>query len=118
MNLEPKEQASGTIATLTDILPHEGFEPLGDRLLVKPDDVEDRVGSLYIPQGSAERPFKGTVVAVGPGLRDVNGQLVPLICRVGDRILFGKYSPTEIALGEKRILYYLIREPEVFGRER
>ena len=88
--------------------------PLYDRIVVKRvEEKEQKIGGLFIPDNAKEKPQEGEVVAVGKGKRLDDGKLVPLDVKVGDRILFGKYSGSEIKLdGEE---YMIMREDEVLG---
>ena len=88
--------------------------PLYDRIVVKRvEEKETKIGGLFIPDTAKEKPQEGEVVAVGKGKRLDDGKLVPLDVKVGDRILFGKYSGSEIKLdGEE---YMIMREDEVLG---
>ena len=90
------------------------IRPLYDRLVVKRiEEQETKVGGLYIPDSAKEKPQEGEVIAVGKGKRLEDGKLVPLDVKKGDRILFGKYSGSEIRLdGED---YLIMREDEVLG---
>ena len=90
------------------------IRPLYDRIVVKRlEDKETMQGGLYIPDSAKEKPQEGEVTAAGKGKRLENGKLVPLDVKVGDRILFGKYSGSDIKLdGEE---YLIMREDEVFG---
>ncbi len=73
------------------------FRPLHDRILVRRIEAEEKTaGGIIIPDTAKEKPQEGEVLAAGPGARDDNGQLQPLDVKVGDRILFGKWSGTEI----------------------
>ena len=126
MNLEPKDPASSNVdlllpvtvsaaATLQEIVDSVPFIPLGDRVLVLMDEADKKVGSLYVPETSQERPIKGTVVAVGPGVHNIPGNLQPLTLKVGDRVMFGKYAPMEVLLGPDRKDFYVMREMDVIG---
>jgi chaperonin GroES len=89
--------------------------PLYDRIVVKrvEDQESKTAGGLFIPDNAKEKPQEGEVVAVGKGKRLDDGKLVPLDVKVGDRILFGKYSGSDIKLdGEE---YMIMREDEVLG---
>jgi chaperonin GroES len=90
------------------------IRPLYDRVVVKRiEEQEAMKGGLYIPDSAKEKPQEGEVAAVGKGKRLENGQLVPLDVQVGDRILFGKYSGSDIKLdGEE---YMIMREDEILG---
>src|SRR5260370_7954126 len=75
------------------------FRPLHDRVVVKRIDAEDKTaGGIIIPDTAKEKPTEGEVIAVGPGGRDENGKLVPIDLKTGDRVLFGKWSATEVKL--------------------
>jgi chaperonin GroES len=90
------------------------IRPLYDRLVVKRiEEQETKVGGLFIPDSAKEKPQEGLVVAVGKGKRMEDGKVVPLDVQKGDKILFGKYSGSEIRLdGEE---YLIMREDEVLG---
>ncbi len=88
------------------------FRPLHDRVVVKRVDAEEKTkGGIIIPDTAKEKPQEGEVVAVGPGARDETGKLIPLDLRVGDRILFGKWSGTEIKLESEELL--IMKESDV-----
>ena len=90
------------------------IRPLYDRIVVKRVDEEERSeGGLYIPDSAKEKPQKGEVVAVGKGKRQDDGKLIPLDVKVGDKILFGKYSGSDIKLNGQELL--IMREDEVLG---
>ena len=79
------------------------FRPLHDRVVVSRIEAEEKTkGGIIIPDTAKEKPQEGKVVAVGPGGRDDSGKLIPLDLKVGDRILFGKWSGTEIKIKAKR----------------
>ena len=88
--------------------------PLHDRLLVQRNDsATQTAGGLYLPETAKEKPVEGTVLAVGEGRLTEEGKTLPLQVQVGDRIIFGKYSGTEIKLdGEERLI---LREDDVLG---
>ncbi len=90
------------------------IRPLYDRVVVKRvEDKENMQGGLYIPDSAKEKPQEGEVVATGKGKRLEDGKLVPLDVQVGDRILFGKYSGSDIKFdGEE---YMIMREDEILG---
>ena len=90
------------------------IRPLGDRVVIKRStDVEKTKGGIIIPDSAKEKPLEGTVIAVGNGKVLKNGKVSPLDVKVGDKILFGKYSGTEIKLdGEEHIL---LREEDILG---
>jgi chaperonin GroES len=90
------------------------IRPLYDRIVVKRIEQGEEVrGGLYIPDSAKEKPQEGEVVAVGKGKRLEDGKVVPLDVQVGDRILFGKYSGSDIELGGDE--YLIMREDEVLG---
>ena len=75
------------------------FRPLHDRVVVKRIDAEEKTaGGIIIPDTAKEKPSQGEIVAVGPGGRDEAGKLIPIDLKVGDRVLFGKWSGTEVKL--------------------
>jgi chaperonin GroES len=90
------------------------FRPLHDRVLVRRIEQDDKTaGGIIIPDTAKEKPQEGEVIAVGPGGRDENGQIVPLDVKVGDRILFGKWSGTEVKIdGEDRLI---MKESDILG---
>ena len=90
------------------------IRPLYDRIVVKRiEEQEQKVGGLFIPDSAKEKPQEGEVVAVGKGKRLEDGKIIPLDVQVGDRILFGKYSGSDIKLDQDEFL--IMREDEVLG---
>src|SRR5690242_13167936 len=90
------------------------FRPLHDRILVRRIEADEKTaGGIIIPDTAKEKPQEGEVIAVGSGARDEAGKLVPLDVKVGDRILFGKWSGTEIKLGGEDLL--VMKESDVMG---
>jgi len=90
------------------------FRPLHDRVVVKRVAEEEKTkGGIIIPDTAKEKPMEGEIVAVGPGGRDENGKLVPLDVKAGDRILFGKWSGTEIKLDGTE--YLIMKESDIMG---
>jgi len=90
------------------------FRPLGDRVLVKRVEEEEKTrGGIIIPDTAKEKPQEGEVIAVGPGARDENGKIQPLDVKVGDRILFGKWSGTEVKLQGQDLL--IMKESDILG---
>jgi chaperonin GroES len=90
------------------------IRPLHDRVVVKRlEESETMQGGLYIPDSAKEKPQKGEVVAVGKGKRTDEGKLLPLDVQVGDQILFGKYSGSDIKLNGNE--YLIMREDEILG---
>ncbi|WP_353641950.1 co-chaperone GroES [Mesorhizobium sp. WSM2239] len=90
------------------------FRPLHDRILVRRVEVDEKTaGGIIIPDTAKEKPQEGEVIATGPGARNEAGQLQPLDVKVGDRILFGKWSGTEIKLNGEDLL--IMKESDVMG---
>ena len=90
------------------------FRPLHDRVVVKRIEGEEKTkGGIIIPDTAKEKPQEGEVVAVGPGARDDNGKIQPLDVKAGDRILFGKWSGTEVKIDGKDLL--IMKESDVLG---
>ena len=90
------------------------FRPLHDRVVVKRIDAEEKTaGGIIIPDTAKEKPSQGEVIAVGPGARNEQGQLVALDVTAGDRILFGKWSGTEVKLDGEELL--IMKESDVMG---
>ena len=90
------------------------FRPLGDRVLVKRVEEEQKTkGGIIIPDTAKEKPQEGEVISVGPGARDDSGKLVPLDVKAGDRILFGKWSGTEVKLDGQDLL--IMKESDILG---
>jgi len=90
------------------------FRPLHDRVVVKRIDAEEKTaGGIIIPDTAKEKPQQGEVIAVGPGGRDENGKLVPIDVKVGDRILFGKWSGTEVKIDG--VEYLIMKESDIMG---
>jgi chaperonin GroES len=90
------------------------FRPLGDRVLIKRVEEEEKTkGGIIIPDTAKEKPQEGAVVAVGPGARDENGKVHPLDVKKGDRILFGKWSGTEVKIDGDDLL--IMKESDVLG---
>jgi chaperonin GroES len=90
------------------------FRPLHDRVVVERIDPEDKTaGGIIIPDTAKEKPSQGEVVAVGPGGRDEAGHLVPIDLKVGDRVLFGKWSGTEVKIEGAELL--IMKESDIMG---
>ena len=90
------------------------FRPLGDRVLIKRVEEEQKTkGGIIIPDTAKEKPQEGEVIAVGPGGRDESGKLVPLDLRVGDRILVGKWSGTEVKIDGEDLI--IMKESDILG---
>jgi chaperonin GroES len=90
------------------------FRPLGDRVLVKRVEEEQKTkGGIIIPDTAKEKPQEGEVVAVGPGARDEDGERIAMDLKAGDRILFGKWSGTEVKIDGEDLL--IMKESDVMG---
>ena len=90
------------------------FRPLQDRVLVRRlDEDEKTAGGIIIPDTAQEKPTEGEVIAVGPGGRDEQGNLTPLDVKAGDRILFGKWSGTEVNIDGEELV--VMKESDIFG---
>jgi chaperonin GroES len=90
------------------------FRPLHDRVVVKRIDAEDKsAGGIIIPDTAKEKPSQGEVIAVGPGGRDDNGKLIAIDLKAGDRVLFGKWSGTEVKIDGQEVL--IMKESDIMG---
>jgi len=90
------------------------FRPLHDRVVVKRIDAEEKTsGGIIIPDTAKEKPSQGEIIAVGPGGRDETGKLIELDVKVGDRVLFGKWSGTEVKLDG--VEYLIMKESDIMG---
>jgi chaperonin GroES len=90
------------------------FRPLHDRVVVKRLDAEEKsTGGIIIPDTAKEKPSQGEIIAVGPGGRDEAGKLVPLDVHVGNRVLFGKWSGTEVKIDG--VEYLIMKESDIMG---
>ncbi|MBB6219427.1 co-chaperone GroES [Rhizobium leguminosarum] len=90
------------------------FRPLHDRVVIRRVDSEEKSrGGIIIPDTAKEKPQEGAVVAVGPGVRDEAGKLAPLDVKAGDRVLFGKWSGTEIKIDGEDLL--ILKEADILG---
>ena len=90
------------------------FRPLHDRVVVRRVDSEEKsAGGIIIPDTAKEKPSEGVIVSVGPGARDEAGKLVPLDVKEGDRVLFGKWSGTEVKLNGQDLL--IMKESDIMG---
>jgi chaperonin GroES len=90
------------------------FRPLHDRVVVRRLESEERTkGGIIIPDTAKEKPQEGQIVAVGPGARDESGKVQPLDVKAGDRILFGKWSGTEVKIDGEELL--IMKESDVMG---
>lgn len=90
------------------------IKPLADRVVVKPvEEQEVKQGSIIIPDTAKEKPMQGTIVAVGPGKISDNGAKIEMSVKVGDRVLYGKYSGTEVTIDKED--YLIMRESDIFA---
>jgi chaperonin GroES len=90
------------------------FRPLHDRVVVKRIEAEEKTaGGIIIPDTAREKPQQGQIIAAGPGGRDEAGKLIPIDLRVGDKVLFGKWSGTEVKLDGEDLL--IMKESDIMG---
>ena len=90
------------------------LKPLGNRIIVEPAESEEvTAGGIVLPETAKEKPQKGSVLAAGPGERDDDGDYIPMEVKVGDTVLFAKYSGTEIKLDGKKLL--ILRESDLLA---
>jgi chaperonin GroES len=90
------------------------FRPLHDRVLVRRIEADERTkGGIIIPDTAKEKPQEGEIVAAGPGARDDSGKLVPLDVKAGDRVLFGKWSGTEVKIDGEDLI--IMKESDILG---
>ena len=90
------------------------FRPLHDRIVVRRITAEEKTkGGIIIPDTAQEKPSQGEVIAVGPGGRDENGKLIPIDLKTGDKVLFGKWSGTEVKLDGEELL--IMKESDIMG---
>jgi chaperonin GroES len=91
-----------------------GFRPLHDRVLIRRLESEEKTrGGIIIPDTAKEKPMEGEVVSCGPGARGEDGKLVPLDVKTGDRVLFGKWSGTEVKLDGEELI--IMKESDIMG---
>jgi chaperonin GroES len=90
------------------------IKPLADRVVIKPEVAEEKTkGGIILPDTAKEKPVVGTVIAVGPGKKGDDGKIQPMEVKVGDKVLYGKYSGTEVTVeGEE---YLIMRESDLFA---
>ena len=90
------------------------FRPLHDRVVVKRVDEDTKtMGGIIIPETAQEKPMQGKIIAVGPGARDESGKIVPLDVKTGDKVLFGKWSGTEVKIDGEELL--IMKESDIMG---
>src|ERR1700726_3156801 len=91
-----------------------GFRPLHDRVVIRRVEAEEKtLGGIIIPDTAKEKPMEGEIVAVGPGARGEDGKLHPLDVKVGDRVLFGKWSGNEIKIDNEELI--VMKESDIMG---
>ena len=91
-----------------------GFRPLHDRVLIRRVEAEEKTsGGIIIPDTAKEKPMEGEVIAVGPGARGEDGKIQPLDVKAGDRVLFGKWSGTEVKLDGEDLI--IMKESDIMG---
>jgi chaperonin GroES len=91
-----------------------GFRPLHDRVVIRRVEAEEKTtGGIIIPDTAKEKPMEGEVVAVGPGARGEDGKIQPLDVKAGDRVLFGKWSGTEVKLDNEDLI--IMKESDIMG---
>jgi len=109
--INPAEPAQGSLKSWSVSMK---FRPLHDRVVVKRLEGEEKTkGGIIIPDAAKEKPQEGEVVAVGPGARDEAGKLVPLDLKKGDRVLFGKWSGTEVKIDGQDLI--VMKESDIMG---
>ena len=91
------------------------FKPLGNRIVVEPmeEDSQMSAGGIYIPDTAKEKPQEGKVVAIGGGAKTEDGKIIPMDVKVGDKVLFGKWSGTEVKIDGKE--YSIMKESDIMG---
>jgi chaperonin GroES len=90
------------------------LNPLADRVVVKPAEAEEKTkGGIILPDTAKEKPVEGTIVAAGPGKNSDSGELIKMTIKVGDKVLYGKYSGTEVTIGGEEFL--IMRESDIFA---
>ncbi len=91
-----------------------GFRPLHDRVLIRRVEGEEKTkGGIIIPDTAKEKPMEGEVVSTGPGARGEDGKLVPMDVKAGDRVLFGKWSGTEVKIDNEELI--IMKESDIMG---
>jgi chaperonin GroES len=90
------------------------LKPLGDRVVIKPSPAEEKTkGGIILPDTAKEKPVVGDIIAVGPGRRSDDGAVIPMELKVGDKVLYGKYSGTEVTVEGQE--YLIMREADIFA---
>ena len=92
------------------------LQPLGDRVLVKPTEKEEKTKSgIYLPDTAKEKPQEGEIIAVGPGKFDETGKRIPMDLKVGDRVIYAKYGGTEIKVDDEELM--ILRESDILAKK-
>jgi chaperonin GroES len=91
------------------------IKPLGNRVLVKRSKAQTTKGGIILPETAQEKPREGEVLAIGPGIRDEDGNVLPLSLKIGDRVLFSSYAGTEIKNHESEEEYLILTEEDILG---
>ena len=90
------------------------IKPLGDRIVVKPMEAEEKTkGGIILPDTAKEKPVEGSIMAAGPGRKSDDGKIVEMEVKVGDKVLYGKYSGTEVTINGEE--YLIMRESDIFA---
>lgn len=90
------------------------FKPLGDRILVEPTEASEQTkGGIVLPDTAKEKPQEGKIIAIGEGKKTDDGKVVPTSLKIGDKVLYGKYSGTEITVDGNE--YLIVREDDILG---
>ncbi|HEY9187685.1 MAG TPA: co-chaperone GroES [Ignavibacteria bacterium] len=90
------------------------LKPLADRVIIKPAPAEEKTkGGIILPDTAKEKPMQGEIIAVGPGKVTDDGKTIPLEVKVGDKVLYGKYSGTEVTIDDTE--YLIMRESDIFA---
>ena len=90
------------------------IKPLADRVLVEPSEAETKTSSgIIIPDSAKEKPMEGEIISVGTGARDDSGKIIPLDVKTGDKVLFGKWSGTEVKIED--VDYLIMKESDIMG---
>lgn len=90
------------------------LKPLGDRVVVRPSAAEEKTkGGIIVPDTAKEKPVWGEIIAVGPGKISDEGKVIPVEVKVGDQVLYGKYSGTEVTIDGEEVL--IMRESDIFA---
>lgn len=114
---KPQNKPKSKVSAKPSVTNTTGITPMGDRVLVKPLSAEEAGTTtsfgIIIPDSAKEKPEQGTVVAVGPGKRGDDNELVPVGVKVGDRVMFSKYGYDEVKV--KGVEYYLVREDNILA---